>query len=276
MGKTVSTVLTHGDGLGSSLVGGGASLMLYSLRKVDGKTQTDRQRTRLYSRERVVRYTLKVSLRCCMGVALLLVSVVLARGQLELRYVGPLQLAGVRVEVVLVEQGTNFEPSLDAASCLALPVPEDWDVRRALLGDLTGEARPLCTLLLWRPWRDVATSRWSWVESSVARYRDAAGESAHIALLEPSASNGYREVWVASALPQPATDMLVADLTGDGGLELVLLETSYQQGREGAGEQVSVWRWNGFSFTLLARTEAFGARRVLFEREGVARLLLLR
>jgi hypothetical protein len=143
-------------------------------------------------------------------------------------------------------------PPPDERRCADLPLPMSWDVRRALGIDVTEHVVGLCALLVWRPWRPHVTTKWSPLADPTTGLHDGEGDGAHVALVA-AVDGGYREVWVSSPLPQPPIDLLVLDLDGDGGHELILLEGEYRSGRTGAVRAISVWRWNGFGFTLVAR-----------------------
>jgi hypothetical protein len=59
---------------------------------------------------------------------------------------------------------------------------------------------------------------------------------------------GYNEVWAGSALIRPVSQLHAIDLNGNGWQDLVSLEGQYDQ--EGKGGTLTVWKWNGFGFTL--------------------------
>ncbi|MBN1178463.1 MAG: VCBS repeat-containing protein [Anaerolineae bacterium] len=162
-------------------------------------------------------------------------------------------------------EGT-FVPSVRPPSCrpldpwpcpLALPV--DWHVTGSVTADVTGDGAPECVLLVWRPWQDWPTQRWSPIASPIETFHDAAGDSCHLILLDPATG---REVWAGSALPAPLLALAVGDMDGDEQREVVTLEGSYAGGRAGVASHVDVWRWNGFGFTLMWRSPP-GAYRAL-------------
>jgi hypothetical protein len=57
-----------------------------------------------------------------------------------------------------------------------------------------------------------------------------------------------------------------ADLDGDGRQELVTLEGEYDQPRW-SRKTIGVWEWNGFGFTLRARSADSGFTRVAVLRQ---------
>ncbi|MEA3339966.1 MAG: hypothetical protein U9R15_08375 [Chloroflexota bacterium] len=132
-----------------------------------------------------------------------------------------------------------------------LTVPADWRVTASTLADATNDGAPEWVLLVWRPWRDWPIQRWSTAPSPIAGFHDAAGDSCHLILLDPSDG---REIWAGSALPAPLLALAVGDVDGDGRNEVVTLEGDYAAGRDGPATRVDVWRWNGFGFTLEFRS----------------------
>jgi len=133
----------------------------------------------------------------------------------------------------------------------SLLLPPIWHITASALADVTGDDTPEWVLLVWRPWRDWPTQRWSPAPSPIAGFHDAAGESCHLILLDP---RDGREIWAGSALPVPLLALAVGDVDGDGGYEVVTLEGDYATGRDGPATRVDVWRWNGFGFTLEGRS----------------------
>jgi len=130
-------------------------------------------------------------------------------------------------------------------------VPPAWHVTASALADVTGDGIPECVFLVWRPWRDWPIQRWSTIPSPIADFHDAAGDSCHLILLDPSDG---REIWAGSALPAPLLALAIGDVDGDGWEEVVTLEGDYASGRHGPAARVDVWRWNGFGFTLVWRS----------------------
>ena len=125
--------------------------------------------------------------------------------------------------------------------------PTSWQVTASVLADVTGDNRAEWVLLVWRPWHDWPIQRWLSVPSPIAGFHDAAGDSCHLILLDPSDG---REIWAGSALPAPFLALAVGDVDGDGRNEVVTLEGEYTAGRGGPAARVNVWRWNGFGFTM--------------------------
>ncbi len=61
----------------------------------------------------------------------------------------------------------------------------------------------------------------------------------------------YRTVWGGSPVSDPLKEVELADIDGDGQVELLVLEEE----RGGAGRAVTVWHWHGWGFSLDWRSE---------------------
>jgi hypothetical protein len=76
--------------------------------------------------------------------------------------------------------------------------------------------------------------------------------SAHLILVGWDGDE-YRELWAGSALVNPISAIGAYDIDGDGYDELIALEGDYDA-IEKTGN-ITIWRWQGFGFTLLDRME---------------------
>ena len=66
----------------------------------------------------------------------------------------------------------------------------------------------------------------------------------------------YRTLWGGSPIAEPIVELALADLTGDGVEELIVLEAA--PGGEGpvpVATTVAVWRWHGWGFSRMWRSE---------------------
>jgi hypothetical protein len=138
--------------------------------------------------------------------------------------------------------------------------PPEWDVKEARITDLDHDGSSEISLLIWRefaPWPiDAYIPRPGRIDS----FHDRGGRSCHLILIGWR-RGGYAELWAGSALSQPLRSFDVADLDGDGAQELVALEGSYDRSRS-SGSTIGVWDWNGFGFTLRARSPSSGFSRI--------------
>jgi hypothetical protein len=138
--------------------------------------------------------------------------------------------------------------------------PSGWEVVEGRITDLDHDGSPEISLLVWRefaPWPiDAYIPRPGRIDS----FHDRNGRSCHLILIgwQPG---GFGELWAGSALSQPIVAFEAADLDGDGGQELVALEGSYDRSRL-IGKTIGVWDWNGFGFTLRARSTSSGFRQI--------------
>ena len=64
----------------------------------------------------------------------------------------------------------------------------------------------------------------------------------------------YDLLWGGSAVADPIRDLDIGDVDGDGQNELVVLEGAYEDPSGAPARFVTVWRWNGWGFTLLWRS----------------------
>jgi hypothetical protein len=73
--------------------------------------------------------------------------------------------------------------------------------------------------------------------------------------------------WLGSSLSRPFTDFIFADLSKDGGEELIAMETTLE-GRK----SLAVYHWNSFGFTLNWRLGDWQTARLLDVENGMIRI----
>jgi hypothetical protein len=125
-----------------------------------------------------------------------------------------------------------------------------WDVRQLLVADVNNDGEQEVALVLWKPFRlepailyDTFGVPSLWEEGSLRNHlfvygwRDAA----------------WQHLWCSSPVADPIEQVVAGDVDGDGANELVVLEGSYDA-PDTAVRHVSVWRWNGWGFTLQWRS----------------------
>ena len=125
--------------------------------------------------------------------------------------------------------------------------PAEWQVKEAQVGDLNRDGKPEAVLLVWRPFRPWPIDRFLQFGGRINDFHNQAGFSCQVILIGWERS-GYNELWAGSALIQPVSHLHAVDLDGDGWQELVALEGLYDL--EENGGYLTVWKWNGFGFTL--------------------------
>jgi FG-GAP-like repeat len=134
---------------------------------------------------------------------------------------------------------------------------EEWRgagrVSQAAIADLNRDGQPEVALLVRRPFQPWPMDSYLPHPGRIADFHDAAGFSCHVILIGWG-RQGYQEVWAGSAMSEPFLAFAAADLDGDGREELAALESDYADPPGAPARSLSVWEWNGFGFTLLART----------------------
>ena len=122
-----------------------------------------------------------------------------------------------------------------------------WDVRRMLLTDLDSDAEQELALVLWKP---------CLLEPSVIYNHFGftppceEGTLRNHLFLYGWRDGEWRALWCSSPLADPIRELAVGDVDGDGDNEIVVLEGSYGDAADEPARHVSVWRWNGWGFTL--------------------------
>lgn len=122
-----------------------------------------------------------------------------------------------------------------------------WDVRQLLVADVNNDGEREAAFILWKSFRlepaivyDTFDFPSLWEEGSfrnhlfIYRWRDGA----------------WQRLWCSSPVAEPIIELGAADVDGDGSNELVVLEETYDA-PDAPPRRVSVWRWNGWGFTLL-------------------------
>ncbi len=132
--------------------------------------------------------------------------------------------------------------------------PADWDVKRAQVSDLNRDGRSELALLIWRDFAPWPIDAYIPHPGRIEAFHNRRGRSCHLILIAWE-RDAFREVWAGSALVDPLLDFTAIDMDGDGEQELAALEGRYDA-LPNAAHAVTLWEWNGFGFTLLARSQA--------------------
>lgn len=131
--------------------------------------------------------------------------------------------------------------------------PAGWRVSEAQIADLNHDGNPEAVLLVWRAFQPWPVDQFLPYGGRIENHQNHEGQSCQLILIGWQKGD-YREIWAGSALAKPISNVLAADLDGDGLLELAALENDYDSNRKGG--QLTVWRWIGFGFSLLDRSES--------------------
>ena len=131
--------------------------------------------------------------------------------------------------------------------------PNEWRVSEAQIADMDHDGNNEAVLLVWRAFQPWPVDQFMPYGGRIESHQNSEGQSCQLILIGWQ-KDGYREIWAGSALANPISNVLTADLDGDGLLELAALENDYDSNQKGG--QLTVWRWIGFGFSLLDRSES--------------------
>lgn len=107
--------------------------------------------------------------------------------------------------------------------------PPDWRVVDAALGDPNNDGRSEIVLALWR--------------------LDAAGHERSQPYIVGYRGGEYKVLWGGRPVTAPLLEVEHGDVDGDGAQEVVVLEDQED------GQQIAVWRWQGWTFSQVWRSE---------------------
>jgi hypothetical protein len=152
--------------------------------------------------------------------------------------------------------------------------PAEWQVVQAMIGDLDRDGQPEVDLLVWRPFHPWPVDSFFPYGGRIDAFHDSQGRSCHVILIAWRDS-AYRERWAGSALAEPLRSFAAVDLDRDGRQELAALETAYDDPPSSPARALSLWAWNGFGFSLLARQEGPFRQMAVYASPGLEPFLLL-
>jgi poly-gamma-glutamate synthesis protein (capsule biosynthesis protein) len=121
-------------------------------------------------------------------------------------------------QVTVYDQGTTVWQS-----------PPEWRVVDLALGDPNDDGRSEMLLAVWRP--------------------DPNGHERSQPYIVGYRGGRYRLLWGGRPVVKPISEVALGDVDGDGAQELIVLEDAEE------GRSVAVWRWQGWSFSLVWRSE---------------------
>lgn len=138
--------------------------------------------------------------------------------------------------------------------------PPEWEVQDMALGDPNDDGRFEILLAL--------------------RKADAHGVVRSHPFIIGYRQGSYRQVWGGSATADPLVEVELADLTGDGIEELITLDERCVDPAASGGRAacrrnvISVWRWNGWGFTLMWKSVPGDLRNIRVARKPAAELVI--
>jgi hypothetical protein len=152
--------------------------------------------------------------------------------------------------------------------------PAEWQVAQASINDLDRDGRLEADLLVWRPFRPWPVDRFMPYGGRIKPFQDSQGRSCQIILI--AWRNGaFQERWAGSALAEPLRSFAAADLDGDGRQELIGMETAYDVPLSSSANAISIWEWNGFGFSLLARRKGSYRWVAVYSQAGLEPFLVV-
>lgn len=151
--------------------------------------------------------------------------------------------------------------------------PTEWQVWQAEITDFNRDSIPEVTLLVWRPHEPWPIDAYIPNPGRIQDFHDRRGQSCHLILIGWK-RGAYRELWAGSALAEPLHSFAAADIDADGFQDLIVLETRYDDPAFLPARALSLWEWNGFGFTLLARQDgSFHGMLLVNSPHGTAQIL---
>ncbi len=155
--------------------------------------------------------------------------------------------------ITLSAQQVNIHTQSNSTSIL-WNSPDGWQVRQAVIADLDHDGFPELALLVWRPFQPWPVDTFLPHGGRIEAHQNRAGLSCHLILIGWRGGQ-FTELWAGSALARPLRSLSTVDMDGDGKEELVVLESRYNDPLFLPARSMAIWRWNGFGFDLLARSE---------------------
>jgi len=149
---------------------------------------------------------------------------------------------------------TNHSARLEEDGRTLWQSPIDWQVSQAAFTDLNRDGKDELALLVWRPFEPWLIDRMLPRGGRIDTFQDAGGQSCQLILMGWKLG-AYREVWAGSPLVDPLQQFAAVDLDGDGWQELSVLEGRYNDRLGTPAWSLSLWKWNGFGFSLGERQE---------------------
>jgi hypothetical protein len=130
--------------------------------------------------------------------------------------------------------------------------PSTWQITQAEISDLNWNGVPEVVILVWRTFAPWPIDQYLLHPGRIDGNHTKDGKSCHIVLIEYQPKGYFSESWAGSALFRPIKEFSILDFDNDSHSELITLENNYKDIGQIA-ETLSIWKWNGFGFQLVAR-----------------------
>jgi hypothetical protein len=168
---------------------------------------------------------------------------------------------------------TNGHVTVQNGEQIRWESPKAWQVQQIQVADLNNDNRPEIVLLVWRPFKPWPVDAWLPNGGRISEFHNSAGMSCHIILIGWD-GNSFRERWAGSALAEPVKAFAAADLAGNGKQLLVTLESKYEDLFSAPAQNLKVWEWNGFGFSIVSKVQG-AFNQLAIARESNGRVLIL-
>lgn len=126
-----------------------------------------------------------------------------------------------------------------------------WDVRQMLVADADNDGQQELAFVVWKPF--ALEPRFLYHTFRFSPPFQEGSLRNHLFIYGWSGAE-WRPVWCSSPIADPIRELAVGDLDGDGANELAVLEGSYDAPVGEPARHITVWRWNGWGFTLQWRS----------------------
>ena len=165
---------------------------------------------------------------------------------------------GVPLQVVLREGTVHVYRDSTQVWCS----DPSWDVREMLLADLNNDGGQEVAFVLWKTF--VLQPRFLY-EDFHFQAPFAEGSLRNHLFLYGWRDGEWRALWCSSPIADPIRELALGDVDADGANELVVLEGSYGDALDEAAHHVTLWRWNGWGFTLHWRSAPGRYRNLILQ-----------
>lgn len=127
--------------------------------------------------------------------------------------------------------------------------PQNWQIKNYVIADSINSGENLINMNLWKI-GSFGKSKPFWHHGNDNKMQN------HLFIYRLQ-NNQMHPVWGSSALDMPNCKIAFADVNNDGKNELIAYEGSYADYPNCIPKYKSIWRWNGWGFTLVSRRNMY-------------------